>query len=104
MTSPESLINHNFSTVANQLHHDARYVPRVIYTAMRSPDKCQSEIGQHGVDVDLMYFIKVIEMFTNIDPPLEVVWNGKFQLSTLVLQETIDIPRPVVKKKRVRII
>ena len=83
--SPERFIYHNISSISDQFNKNPGDITGIVDTAMRTTLKRQPQVRQHGVNVDLVDFIEVIEMFPYVHPTLKVVWNVYLQLATLDL-------------------
>lgn len=91
--SPERLINDNVRIVAYQFHHDARDVPGIVYTAVRTPDKLQTNMVKHSVDIYLVNFVEVVVVFAHVHPTLKIMRYAQLQLTALVFQKSVDVPR-----------
>ena len=94
-SSPETFIDTNISTVFAQLQQNPCNIARIIDPRMRTSLELQPQMLEHQLDVRIGNLVEVTEMFANVDPAMEVVRNIDLQMSTLLLQEPVDVPGAV---------
>jgi len=62
---------------------------------VRPPLELQPEVLQHQLHIRVGDLVEITEMFPNVHPSMEVVRYVELKMSTLLLQEPVDVPRAV---------